>query len=207
MWTPAQRIVLALMPKFSSTLTFCGSTWVIVEVCSSKQKRSHPYHRLLLAMSVYDVTEAMGNFMSTWPIPEETMYNQVWAVGNRQTCTVQGFVLQLAIAVPIYNAMLALYYMLVINHNVSDRTLRTVVEPCVHAAAFLFSFGTAIVATVMGLFNNSNLWCWIAPYPRGCKDSWTYGDEADCIRGDNYWIFRWAFYFSPLWLCILTASK
>jgi hypothetical protein len=206
MWTPSQRIVLALTPKVSSFLTFLGSSWVIAEIVTSKQKLSHPYHRLLLAMSMYDVVEAMGNFMSTWPIPRHTMFNQVWAFGNQQTCTTQGFVLMLAIAVPIYNAMLALYYMLVINHNFTDRTLRRYFEPTVHIVAFSWSFGTSFAAVKLQLFNNSNLWCWIAPYPRDCLDSWRYGSEGNCIRGDNAWIYRWAFYFAPLWLCIVIAS-
>jgi hypothetical protein len=207
MWTRAQRTILALTPKFASVLTFLGSSWIIVEVVTSKQKLSHPYHRLLLMMSVYDATEAIGNFMSTWPIPPHTVYNQVWAAGNQQACSTQGFVLMLAIAVPIYNAMLACYYMLVINHNFTDRTLRLYFEPCVHFVAFAWAFGTAITAAAMGLYNNSNLWCWIAPLPHDCLDSWRYGDQGNCVRGDNAWIYRWAFYFAPLWLCILIASK
>jgi hypothetical protein len=206
MWTRGQRTILALTPKFSSVLTFLGSSWVITEVVTSKQKMSHPYHRLLLMMSVYDATEAIGNFMSTWPIPPETTYGQVWAAGNQQACSTQGFVLMLAIAVPIYNAMLALYYMLVINHNVTDRSLRLYFEPFVHAVAFAWAFGTAITAAVMGMYNNSNLWCWIAPLPHDCLDSWRYGKQGNCVRGDNAWIYRWAFYFAPLWLCILIAS-
>jgi hypothetical protein len=214
MWSRAQKIVLAVSPKISSVFSLAGSCWIITDVVlqvMSKQKRAHPYHRLLLGMSMYEAAASVWVFMSTWPIPASTTattsMNEVWAVGNTQTCTAQGFFLTLTIAVPIYNAMLAMYYMLVINYNVSDRTLRLYVEPAIHCTAFLWAFGTAIASTVLGLFNNANLWCWIAPYPSNCLDSWRYGDHGNCIRGDNAWIYRWAFYFAPLWFCILIASK
>jgi hypothetical protein len=94
-------------------------------------------------------------------------------------------------------------YLLVINYNMSEDTLRKQVEPAMHLTAATMGFGTAISALVLNLFNNANLWCWIAPFPSGCLDSWRYGDEKPCSRGDNAWIFRWAFYFCPLWFCIL----
>lgn len=50
------------------------------------------------------------------------------------------------------------------------------------------------------------MWCWIAPFPSDCLDSWRYGDEGNCERGDNAWIYRWAFYFAPLWFCIFMAT-
>jgi len=56
----------------------------------------------------------------------------------------------------------------------------------------VWAFFTAVYSASTGLLNNANLWCWIAPLPQGCKDSYRYGDEANCVRGDNWWIYRWA---------------
>ena len=156
-------------------------------------------------MSLYDIAESIFNFLSTWMIPK-TDQGKVWAIGNRYTCSLQGFFLTLSVAVPIYNAFLAFYYMLVVNYNLSDHILRRRVEPTIHFIAFFWAFGTAFTSAVMGFMNDANLWCWIAPYPSGCKDSWRFGDEGNCERGDNAWIYRWAFYFAPLWFCILSAS-
>lgn len=186
MWSKNQQIALAVTPKISSLFSLFGSSWIIIEVATSRTKREHPYHRLLLAMSCYDVAESIGNFFSTWAIPNsEGNDDQVWAVGTTQTCTLQGFFLTFSVAVPIYNALLAFYYMLVVNHNVSDRTLRRVVEPFIHGIAFFWAFGTAFTSSVMGLINDANLWCWIAPFPSDCKDSWRFGEEGNCERGDN----------------------
>ena len=75
-WSKRQQMVLAILPKISSVLSLFGSFWIIVEVLtdnhSSKPKRQQPYHRLLFAMSVYDVLESFWNFASTWPIPADT---------------------------------------------------------------------------------------------------------------------------------------
>jgi hypothetical protein len=114
-WSQNQQIALAIVPKVSSLFSLFGSVWVMLEVLtdnSSNPKRKHPYHRLLLGMSVYDILESVWNFASTWAIPEGT--EGVWDPrGTRATCTAQGFFLTLSVAVPIYNAFLSLYYVLV----------------------------------------------------------------------------------------------
>ena len=205
-----QRVALAVAPKVSSVFSLFGSIWIIVEVATEKTKRGVPYHRLLLAMSVYDVLESVWNFLSTWPIPEGSP-DVIWAFGNTGTCTAQGFFLTLSSAVPLYNAMLSWYYVLVINYNYSDTKLRGFVEPAMHVFCFVWAFGTAMYSALAGLINNADLWCWIAPLPADCKDSWTHGsgpeNDNPCIRGDNVWVYRFGFYFIPLWMSIAVASK
>ena len=209
-WSENQQIALALIPKFSSTLAVLGSLWICIEVVTdntpNRPKRNHPYHRLLFAMSVYDILEGVWNFASTWPIPRGSP-GIAWAYGTTATCSAQGFFETISSAVPLYNAMLSLYYLLVIKYGYTDKALRVWVEPSMHTIAFIWAFGTACSSAAMGLFNNANLWCWIAPYPAGCLDSRRFGDQANCIRGNDAWIYRWAFYFAPLWFCILFASK
>ena len=116
-WSTRQQIVLAIVPKVSSLFSLFGSTWILLEVltdtknnasnASTPIKRKHPYHRLLLGMSVYDILESVWNFASTWAIPAGTP--GVWhARGTTATCSAQGFFLTLSVAVPIYNAFLSL---------------------------------------------------------------------------------------------------
>ena len=95
----------------------------------------------------------------------------------------------------------------VINYGISDQKIAERAEPMMHLIAFGWAFFTALYSAVKGLLNNANLWCWIAPLPGDCLDSRRYGDDqANCNRGDNAWIYRWAFYFAPLWFCIFFAS-
>jgi len=200
-------MALAIVPKVSSIFSLFGSMWIIIEIATEKNKRRVPYHRLLLAMSVYDVLESIWNFLSTWPIPKGSPY-VVWAYGNTASCTAQGFFLTLSSAVPLYNAMLSYYYVLVIKYNYTDRRLRSCVEPAMHIFCFVWAFGTAVASAAGGLINNADLWCWIAPLPHDCLDSWEYGvdNENPCIRGDNIWVYRFGFYFIPLWISIAIGT-
>lgn len=82
-----------------------------------------------------------------------------------------------------------------IQYNVSEERLRRNVEPVMHIFSVSFGLLTSLSALLMDLYNNADLWCWIAAYPSGCE-----GDE--CIRGrDDFETFRWAFFFVPLWVC------
>ena len=153
-WNETQNIALAIVPKFTSFLSLLGSSWIIVEVFTEKNKTQSVYHRLLCAMSIYDVLESVWNFCSTWPIPVGSP--NLWgASGTTQTCTAQGFFLQLGLAVPMYNASLSMYYLLVIKYNMPDAKLRKRVEPSMHAASFLLAGGTAFAAIGLDLFNVS----------------------------------------------------
>jgi hypothetical protein len=209
LWSPKQQIIMAITPKISAFIATLADLWIIIEIVtdnSTKNKRNNPYHRLLGAMCLYDLMESFWNFASTWPLPRGTP-GAFAAAGTRTTCTVQGFFLSMGIAVPIYNASLSFYYLLVIRYNYTDETIRRRIEPMMHLLALTFSFGVSFYSISTDLFNPANLWCWIAPVPNDCLDSWRYGDEGNCERGDNAWIYRWAFYFAPLWACILFASK
>jgi hypothetical protein len=212
-FTPQQQVVLAIMPKISAILALLADGWIITEVLTdqsstSKQppKRHHPYHRLLCAMSLYGSLESLSNFASTWPMPRGTpgVYG---AMGTQTTCTLQGYLESFSMCAPMYNACLSFYYLLVIKYGWSEEALRRTVEPCMHFGIFAFTFGSATYTLTTDLYNPANLWCWIASVPSNCWDSWRYGDQATCIRGDNAWIFRWAFYYAPLWGCIFIASK
>lgn len=220
-WSSAQQTALAVAPKVSSVLSLFGSGWIFVEVLwgnvsvhhghsrNSNEptlKRRHPYHRLLLAMSLYDILESIWNFASTWPLPadEPLDVGDFWQpVGTTQTCTAQGFFLTLSVAVPIYNAFLSLYYLLVINYRCSDTYIRKWIEPTMHIVSFLWAFGTAMISAATGMINNANLWCWIAPYPSNCLAD---DNDVECTRGKHALIFRWIFYFGPLWFCIFAST-
>ena len=49
--------------------------------------------------------------------------------------------------------------------------------------------------------------CWIAPYPVDCNQSWDTPNVEDrnCIRGDNASIYRFGFYLCWVWLSVLVA--
>ncbi|KAG7362654.1 hypothetical protein IV203_026014 [Nitzschia inconspicua] len=199
----AKRVTLAVTPKVSGFLSICGSSWIIVEVLTEQTKRKTVYNRLLLWMSIMDATVAITYVFSTWPIPTDSP-TVVWAAGNTATCNAQGFFNQLGIISPIYNVCLAFYYILVVKNGVTENQLRKYAEPLMHLSAMGFGVVTAAISLKLTLFNNADVWCWIAPLPFDCKESHRFG-ETNCIRGDNAFVYRWAFFYAPLWFCMFTV--
>jgi hypothetical protein len=59
----------------------------------------------------------------------------------------------------------------------------------------------------MELYNNSTVWCWIAPYPAGCGDGVINGvQQPQCVRGRDHFSLRWVFYYGPLWGMIFLVA-
>ena len=74
------------------------------------------------------------------------------------------------------------------------------------AVPLVWASGTSLAALGMTLLNNANLWCWISSVPLGCKGSLRNDGVNDCERGNNQWIYRWIFFYGPLWAAILLSG-
>mmetsp|Transcript_492 Transcript_492/g.808 ORF Transcript_492/g.808 Transcript_492/m.808 type:complete len:542 (-) Transcript_492:113-1738(-) len=207
---------LAIIPKCTSVLSMAGSLWIVLEVLSDKEKQKLVYHRLLFGFSTMDLISSVGLFLTTWPMPRGTE-DVIGAVGTIATCEMQGFLVQLGIVLPIYNAMLSFYYVLVIQYNVSETRVQKRYEAFFHGIPIVFGVSTAIAALCLNMYNEANLWCWIAAHPDGClhtKELDNNNDNDDnnsssvpppttttCERGDGAFMWRWGAYYAPIWLC------
>lgn len=174
-----------------------------------KTLKNSAYYRLMLAMSSSDFIVSFAWFCTTWPIPKdensidnpsERVYGNI---GNMSSCTAQAFFIQLGIITPFYNALLSIYYYLTIRREWKESEFKKRVEFIGHFVAIAFGLGTSIAGLAMELYNNSVVWCWIAPYPLGCGDG---PGETPCVRGLNSKALRWAFYYGPLWACIFLVA-
>jgi hypothetical protein len=199
-YSNSELVTLAIVPKFSASLSLIASIWILLEVGGHKSKRSLVYHRMLFAFAFIDVIVSGGIFLTTWPMPADTV-NSVFSVGNTATCNFQGFLLQMSSALPIYNAVLAVYYMLTIRYNVSENIIKKKYELYFHVVPIGFSIGSSTAALLMGMFNEASLWCWIAAYPYGCLQSGQTEDgTTTCTRGNGAYFWRLAIYYVPLWI-------
>eukprot|EP00984_Skeletonema_dohrnii_P027320 scaffold16853_cov105-Skeletonema_dohrnii-CCMP3373.AAC.1 len=107
----------------------------------------------------------------------------------------------------MYNASLAVYYVLVIVKKKSDNQIARI-EPWLHANAIAWGLGTGIGGLSLEIFNQVGWDCWISAKPLGCKETWTLkeGEVGTCERGDNGSLYQWAFYYAPLWFVIVFVS-
>jgi len=166
---------------------------------------SKPLSRALLAMSIADIFFSIPWFLTTWPAPAELDYI-VWNVGNTATCTFQGVFFQFGLAAsPLFNVTLTFFSLLMVRYQWTDHHYAKV-ESWIHASIWTCAAALAIFPIPLTLYNNGINLGWIKSYPFGCKDSATYGDEADCTRGDNAWIYALTLSLFPNWACMILSA-
>eukprot|EP00980_Cylindrotheca_fusiformis_P010687 scaffold2391_cov113-Cylindrotheca_fusiformis.AAC.4 len=180
-----QQVALALTPKISGFLSLCGSAWIVTEVLTEPSKRSNVYHRLLGAMSLWDVVISMTMGASTWPISTADE-NVVWALGNTHTCSMQGTVLQAGIAVPVC------------KHTPSSCS-NIFCPPISLSSRFLFLFLQYIRQFLPG-----------GLLPAGCQIQHVRRTTTIAKFGARPALSgqynRWALYFIPLWIVIVLVT-
>lgn len=196
---------IAIAPKFTALASVFGSAFIIYDIAHNKTRMTCSVHRLLLGMSVCDLLSSSWFFLTSWPIPEGTpgVYG---AIGNQATCTAQGFFSQASLATAIYNASLSVFYVLQIRMGWRKDRIARSAEPLLHGVSIGIGLGTSFAGIGLKLYNNDMWECWISPYPLDCKESWKYGSEGNCIRGDNASLYRWVFYYAILWTAIVVVT-
>jgi G protein-coupled glucose receptor regulating Gpa2 len=185
-----QQQALAIIPKITGVLSALLSGLTTFVICRDPHKRCKVYHRLILGMSLADISSSLWLSLSTWPIPAET--NVLWAVGTTASCNVQGFFTQFGISSPLYNSSLALYYVLAVRYGWKEIQLHSI-EIWFHVLPVGWALITAIAGLPLEIFNSANLWCWIANDPAG-------------VRNTSTDVYRWALFYGPLWLAIVFVT-
>ena len=127
-------------------------------------------------MCVFDIFGSIGWAFSTMPIPRGSNCT-FGAFGNQATCITQGFMISLGLAVPTYNAMLCVYYLLVVKYNMRDEAIAKY-EPLMHFISICPPLSVSIIAAANDLFNNYSQFCWIV-------DRDNYEVDLDRIEDEN----------------------
>jgi hypothetical protein len=123
-------------------------------------------------------------------------------VGNTQTCSAQGFFVYFGVGTVLYNACLALYYLLVVRYGLKNEYIAKRVEPWMHLVAIGFALSIGIAGLALGLFNQTLHNCAISAYPRFCTQSYENKGPTTCIRGDNARFYKLAFWVVPV-CCVM----
>lgn len=193
-FSETQLRAMAWSPKFASSLSILGSSFIIAETIRDHRsgRGCSVMQRAVCGMSIVDVLASLGWFLSTWAAPEGLALN---SFGNEATCRFQGFLLQIAIGAPLYNGALMLYYLLVIKYKWSnDRILK--LEPYLHVFIWIWCIGTSIVLLSLDLMNFIGPVCWVSDPPTCFEDE----PSGDCGRAKRY--ATWTFCV-PLWIVIV----
>lgn len=141
--------IIVWIGRSSGSLSMLASLLIIYMILSRpKRKLTRPKNRLMLMMSVFDVLHSSTFIIGTMAVPRETgIYG---AIGSPRTCTAQGFIALLGLAVPLYNNALNLFYLLIIKYEVNSKQFSRKIEPFCHAFSILVPLSIGIVFAKLG---------------------------------------------------------
>ena len=198
-------LTFAIVPRVAAFCSIVGSSLIVAEVSLSERKRNRCYHRIMFGMSICDIIASICYFLGRWPLPSDAAF-LAGGVGTQETCTAQGFFGQSVLATVSYNAVLSIYYLLVVTFGWREDRLKKY-EPLFHSVPLGVWLGTGISGIVLEIFNPAFFNCWIAPYPINCAAYGEIGDDRPpCTRGYLAPIFQWAFFYAPIWAIIFAVS-
>lgn len=188
----AQVATVAIATWLSGTLSLIGSCFLIYIVM--KKRRSDGYHRILLGLSVVDLFHTIGWMMGPVAVPRETT-DRFIAIGNKESCSAAGFLVQLGASSYLYNAMLSVYFLVVIRFGIGPQTLITV-EWIMHAVAIVFGLATAPTGLYLKVYSESAVGslCWIAESPVDCS----LREGVECVNEANIRFVGYLFGILPM---------
>lgn len=209
-YTQSQQVALALVPKLTGTLGMASSMFIISEITRDfRNKESNPIKRALLAITVYEIMDTFGWWLSSWALPSDSDF--VFASGNRASCNFQGFLLQMAIGAPLNNALLTSLFYLIVTKGYDNQKLQSI-ELKAHVGVFVFAFGSSILLLSLKQYNPINHVCWVNGSPSGCSESAFGGaniydeDYVPCERGENAFFFGVGFFYVLVWIAIASVT-
>jgi len=123
------------------------------------------HNRLLMGMSICDILGSIGYLTASAATPREKVDQVYGAVGTESTCTFQGAMISFSFASPPYNAMLSIYYLMVIRYEMRAEVIN-VCEKFMHLFVLTLTAFSVISGVAFELYANSGgIYCSIVPYP------------------------------------------
>jgi len=184
----------------SASASILGSAVIIFLILRSQNSLRTVYHRILFAMSIFDLLQCIPMALTTVPMPKDMLYEQFdgWVYGNRTTCNIQGFTFTMgSVCASVYNAILCIYYLCAIRFRMKDEQFRKHIEPYLHLVSIVGGSLAALGAFRNQLLNPSPVkytWCAPSTYPWWCD-----GDDQ-CLSG------RFLVGFRLLFVAIIVVS-
>eukprot|EP00984_Skeletonema_dohrnii_P036133 scaffold36756_cov150-Skeletonema_dohrnii-CCMP3373.AAC.1 len=166
--TASSRIRTAgiYIPLLTGTLSVIGSGSILYSIWARRStKLKDPQHRILGMMSIFDILYSINKALTFLTYPSDL---GVPTFGNNATCALQGFFTQFAYATGSYNLVLSIYYYLIINKGMSKEEFAKVWEKVLHGIVVICHLSFAIVGVVIGLYNPTPAFCYIATGPYDC---------------------------------------
>ena len=194
----SQNLVIIATSITSGVISTVCSTMIIIVLLRERKKKT--FHRLLFGMSFMDIIFSLSYCLSSIPAPIGTPGAE-FAYGNTSFCSLQGFMNYIGYSCfVLYDAMLSIYFVLVIIHNINITTIQRKVEPYFHSITLVYSLSSGLFLWATNNFNFSGNVCSIAPLPRDCITN----SIVECVHGKLAYKYRWFLVFVPLLFSFIT---
>lgn len=171
-----EQLLLAYLPKFPAIISFLSSVCVIVSVSRSNKKKKKMYHRIACVMAFYGILQSCIFMIGTTAFPKNTPQVK-GAAGTYSSCTVQGFFVQLTMAIPYYYSSLSVYSFLAIRNDFNQERIAWV-EKWIHGIVHILTVPSAVYLVPKDAYNPSGPFCWISRFPLDCGPK----TGVTCIR-------------------------
>jgi len=181
---------IAIVPRLTGILSAISSSLIIFLIFRSASRISTIYHRIMFAMSVFDIMGSLAISFTSILMPKEMPLEQDLGLlswpgaryGNTFTCNVQGFLATFGPACMTgYNIALCQYYAFAIALRMKEENIRKYVQPVILILPLIVGFAIAAPPLFYELYNPpihlGAAWCIATTYPTfNCQDD-------TCIRG------------------------
>ncbi|GFH55665.1 hypothetical protein CTEN210_12141 [Chaetoceros tenuissimus] len=195
-----------IAPRISGSISALSSTFILYIIYKSPQKLKSTYHRIMAAMSIYDIWSSTSLILGVLLFPKDIYYREryrlpdSWTIiGNVRTCEYEAFsYLCGSIASAQYIAALCLYYLCSLVLGMKKDTITKWIEWFLHLLPNASAWSFAITMLVYDMLNPSNLlpWCTVgllevdeekladeSPQMWYC---FLEGREGDCIQRGSW---------------------
>lgn len=221
------RIVIT---KVVSVLSGIGSAYIIYNMIRER-KLKRTFERLLLCLCIANLISSISFFLGSWAVPKDPpvgfedvyggpgYWNEVHptAVGNRGTCTLQGYGMYIGtIASVLFTSSIAVSLLLQIKFGFREEDM-WLAEYCFYGISTAFPFLTATIILADRGFNPVRSgFCFINTDPFICKkssmqnwfleeeDIWYYCMNDVDVRGTLTELYYQVFCAGPVVVALVT---
>ncbi len=151
--------------RVSGSLSFIGSTLIVIHIIRSHKRLSTIFHRLMLGLSIGDILSSFFSFvLGSSMVPREMSYWVVGARGNVTSCTIQGFVSEIGIYLSTYyNCSVCFYYFAIIKYSMKEDYIRIKLEPWFHVVPIAISLLRSLSLLATEGYNTFGPFCTTLP--------------------------------------------
>jgi rhamnose transport system substrate-binding protein len=144
---------LAIIPKVTGTISFSCSLFLASYILCSVKRRSSVFGRIMVGLSIADMFSSAMWFLSTWPMPANSSWLHWGAAGTTQSCSTQGFFLQLGLCTAtFYQMTLLMYYFLTIVREWRESQIKKL-EIFFHLVSCSVGLATSIAGLALKMYN------------------------------------------------------